>query len=185
MPQAYDIPNGPKNLATIFPGVDFTQVAEYYITGTGFSTTINVLDGECCEDKYRIHFQNYLGRIDAINFKLLKEQQEVKSDTFTRPTDLVLVRPKHGSNKIGVHAGDVFWLTTSDYDESAKEWLKELLSSPKVWIEELENVDGDTPSYIPVIIIDDTFEVVFEEDRFLYSFNIKVKLSHEKIIIRN
>lgn len=178
MSQAYHIPNGPANLESLFPDIDFTKVKEYYISGSGFTGPINKLDGECCSDKFRIHFQNYLGGIDALNFCLIKQEHEVKSDLYTRPTDYPLRRERHGQNKIQLHANDILWLSNNDYEEEDKKWLTELLDTPKAWIE-------TEIGYIPVVVQDDTFETVHEEDRFLYPFNIKVKLSHEKIIIRN
>jgi hypothetical protein len=80
--KAYYIPNGPKNLGTFFPDIDFTQVEKYYIEVLDdadevlATTTINEMDGECCEDKVRLHFVNYLGAVDAINFKLNEDEHD-------------------------------------------------------------------------------------------------------------
>lgn len=189
MARAFYIPDGPKNLASIFPGVDFSQVQDYYIQVYSGATVIatspvNQMNGECCDDKFRLHFQNYLGAIDAINFKLDSEDHEAKSDSYFRPLQSPLVKSRHSNNRFNVKAGDTFNLITTDYTQDDKEWLQEAFDSPLAWMEWL-GTQGQDDDYIPVIVIDVKFPKVTQEDRFNYEVAIQVKISNEKIIIRN
>jgi len=188
---AYFIPNGPKNLAILFPGIDFNNVDRYYLevldsVGAVVATTvINHIAG--CDDddyKYRIHFLNSAGAIDAINFKLLKQEHETKSEAYEKPLNYPLDRPAHGLGRTNVRSNDTFMLCNVDYTENDKEWLDELLDSPAAWIE-WKGSQGQDDSYVPVIIVDKTFDKVTEADRFNYQVTIEIKLSHEKFTIRN
>lgn len=199
---AYYIPNGPKNLETFFPGVDFATVAEYYIDilsgGNQIAVTpMTQLDGECCEDKVRIHFLNYLGAIDALNFKLDEDEHEAKSDLWQRPTkwdpvaflatsglDGGLVKSLHGGNRFNVKANNTLNLILSDYEEKDMKWINELIDSPLAWIEwvGIEDQDND---YLPIIVSDAKIKDKKSTDAYINDVPVSITYSHAKIIIRN
>lgn len=190
MASAYYIPNGPKNLAPLFPGVDFNDLDRYYVEvmdseGDVVATSnINEI-GECCEDdKIRIHFLNSLGAIDAINFVRKNQEHETKSDTRESPTQYPLNKPDHAISRFNVKSNDSFFITCCDYTEEDKEWLDELFDSPIAWME-WAGTQGQEDSYVPIVIIDKKFMKVKQEDRFIYEIDLEIKLSHEKFIIRN
>lgn len=188
--KAYHIPNGPKNLETLFPSINFSQLSHYYIEvldsdGDVVATSpINQLGGCCEDDKVRIHFLNRLGGIDAINFKLLNEEHEAKSDGFEKPIQYPLVKSEHGGSRLNVKSNDTFKAVNTTYSENEKNWLEELFDSPLAWME-WEGTEGQDDSYIPVIIKDVKFDKVKEEDRFNYEVTIEFILSHEKFNLRN
>jgi hypothetical protein len=181
----YYIPNGPKNLATLFPAVNWNNVAEYYIQikegcdGDAIATSVmNQMDGECCIDVVRVHFLNYSGTWDAVNFKLFVEEHEAKSTFFTKPTNYPLVKSEHAISRFGVKANDTLTLSNRDYREENQKWLNELIDSPVILMEK-----GD--EYIPLTIEDQKMLNHKFEDRYEYELIIQVKPSHERFIIRN
>lgn len=204
---AYYIPNGPTNLATYYPDLDFTTIASYWIevlSGAGViaTTPLTELNGECCDDKVRIHFLNYLGAIDALNFKLSEDEHEAKSDRWTRPTkwDAAdydaggggLIRSLHGQNRFNVKANNTLNLILSDYEERDMGWVDELIDSPLAWIEwpglpfTGSGSGGDvTPDYLPIIIEDARVKNKKAADAYINDVPVSIIYSHAKIIIRN
>src|SRR5690625_4147187 len=96
--KAIYIPNGPQNLKSLFPNVDFNDVAEYYIQ-LNDSLSAVIATGTKMEIKscgtLRIHFLNYLGAIDAINFKLSTKEHEPVSDDRETSLKYPLNKPDH------------------------------------------------------------------------------------------
>lgn len=191
MARAFYIPNGPKNLQTLFPLVDFNDVAKYYVevknaNGTVIATSpLNIQCCGCCEDdRVRVNFLNGLGGIDAIDFKLLTQEHETKSSEFEKPTQYPLDKPDHGLGRFNVKANDTFKVYNKEYHEEDRQWLDEILDSPVAWIQ-WEGTQGQADSYLPIVILDKKFEKIKENNRFIYELVFEFKLSHEKVIIRN
>lgn len=187
--KSFYIPNGPKDLEPLFPGVDFEEIQSYYIEvlegATVIATgTINQLDGECCSDKVRIRFLNYLGAVDAINFKVKNDEHETKSDSKRVSTSYPLVKSQHTIGRFNVKANNTLTLSTTDYGERDNEWIQELFDSPLAWIE-WTGIQGQSDDFIPVVIQDAKFFKVKEEDRFINEVVIQVIMSNEKFVIRN
>lgn len=183
--KVYYIPNGPKNLASLFPAVNWANVAEYYIEiaeacdGPIIATSVmNQMDGECCIDVVRVHFLNYLGTWDAVNFKKFAEEHEAKSSQYIKPTTSPLVVSEHANMRYNVKANDTLTLSNIDYKESQQKWLNELIDSPVILME-----SGN--EYIPLVIEDQKMLNHKFEDRYEYELIIQVKPSHERFIIRN
>lgn len=181
---AYYVPNGPRNLTGIFPDIDFSKVVSYEIVVNSIASTTSELDGDCCTDKVRVYFQNALGGIDAINFCLVTEEFETKSDSFVRrlPTDFA--KRDSGRKRFGVKANDFLNLTNVEYTEDDREWLKELLESSNVWID-MPPDQGQNWDYVPVIVTDGRFIVKKEADRYVLEFSIQVSKANERIVQRN
>lgn len=187
--QVYFIPNGPANVEDLFPDVDWPNVQGYIIhviddTDTTIATsTINWLNGECCIDKFRIHFLNFLGGIDAVNACIVTNEFEAKSDSFQSPTEYLLQMAKHGTNRFNVKANNVVTLAINDYPQDANEWINELLATPMAWVEVAETLELPA-GYIPIIIVDGKILDVTEEDRFNNQIRIQLTFSYDKFIIR-
>lgn len=189
--KAFFIPNGPKNLETLFPSVDFNNVARYYVevkdaNGDVVATSpMNVQCCGCCEDeRVRINFLNYLGGVDAIDFKLQTQEHESRSSEFEKPVQYPLEKPEHGIGRFNAKSNDTFQVSTLDYTEADKDWIDELFDSPIAWLQ-WEGTQGQPDSYIPIVILDKKFEKVKKENRFIFEIVIDFKLSHEKFILRN
>jgi hypothetical protein len=190
MARAFFIPNGPKNLASWFPSVDFNEVAEYYLEIRDAdaivvaTTTKSQLEGECCTNAIRLHFLNYSGGIDSINTKRYEEIHTVKSESFTKTTPYPLVKTAFSTNRFNVKANDTLILSILEYAEEDMKWVNELIDSPFVLME-WSGEQGQSDSYIPVIVEDMEMQNLKIEDRYLYEIIIKIQLSNEKFIIRN
>lgn len=187
--KAIYIPNGPKNLASLFPTVDFKEVAEYFITlkdqndAILVSGTVNVLE-TCVEDYVRLHFLNSLGTIDAINFQIVNIENDTKADSYERPTSYPLEKSQHAINRFNVKSNSVYTVRTADYYEEHMEWLEELQASPLAWIE-WKGIQGQPDSYLPIVIVDQKQVKRKEDDRYVYEVTMQFRLSHERFNIRN
>lgn len=191
MAKALFIPNGPKNLETLFPTVDFNNVGRYYVevkNVNGDIVATSPINAQCCgccdEERVRINFLNRLGGIDAIDFKLLTQEHETKSDEYETPVQYPLEKPVHGIGRFNVKSNDTFMIYNKEYYEEDREWLDEILDSPVAWMQ-WEGTQGQPDSYMPVSILDKKFKKIKEENRFIYELILEFTLSHEKFNIRN
>jgi hypothetical protein len=191
MAKAYYIPNGPENLKNNFPTLNFNDVDEYYLqlvdsTDVVIATTpINKIGGcENDDDKIRIHFLNYLGTIDAFNFKRINVSHEPTSDEFQQPIAYPLDKTAHGHGRFNVKSNDIISAVNLDYGEEEKDWMDELFDAPLAWVEK-SIYQGQLSTFIPIVIIDTKRNKVKQDDRFLYQVQVDFKMSHERFIIRN
>lgn len=182
------IPNGPKNLAGLFPDIKFRDIEQYTVQlreASGASlceSTTNVI--VLCEDEVNVHFINYLGSIDTIPFLLIVKESESKSSEFERSTSYPLVRSDHSFNRFNIKANDTFTLRTIEYSENEMEWMKELFESPLAWME-WPGQQGEPDDYLPIVVLDSKFQEVKEDERYTYEVTLACKLSHERILLRN
>ena len=184
---AYYIPNGPANLASLFPTVIWEDVEEYFveIKDAGFITIATTSHGwpgnTCCgEDKVRVFFMNALGTIDAINASWVSEEADIKSDRFQRPQTAPLSFSGGGAVRSNVRETRTRTLRVNQYPGTANDWLDQLFVSPNVWIEDRVN-----SNYLPVIVIDKKMVLKKEDDQFENTFDVEIYLANERIVQRN
>jgi hypothetical protein len=181
---------GPKNLAVLFDTIDFGNIAEYFLEimsgGDVYASTPLISIQNTCKDTVRLHFLNYLGTIDAINFILQTKDHEPKSDTRenSAPRSYPYDFTKHGIQRINVRSNDTYTAVCNEYTEEEMPWLEELLDSPVAWLQ-VEGKQGLGADYLPVVIVDKKNQTRKEEDRYIYEITIEFKLSHERVILRN
>lgn len=183
------IPSGPKNLQSLFPAIDFSQVDTYTLSlestaGATLVTTNQFKIDRCTDDTIRIHFLNQLGTIDAMNFRLPTADLEVTSDSYEKPVGIPFDRTAHGVNRMTVKANKLYTAKSVEYSEDELAWVEELLISPMAWIE-WAGTQGQPDSYLPIVIVDQKTNVLKEEDRYTYEVSVQFKFSHAKFIIRN
>lgn len=187
--KAVFIPNGPKNLSSIFPSLNFEDVEEYSVElhenndALIASSTTNVMRG-CDEDKIRIHFLNYAGSIDAINFRLISKEHDPKSESYETPVTYPLEKTAHAVNRFNVKSSDTWLCKSVEYTEEDMQWINELLDSPAAWIE-WKGTQGQADSYLPILIVDQKTVSLKEADRYTYEVSLQFKMSHETFILRN
>jgi hypothetical protein len=191
MAKAYYIPNGPKNLEPVFPGIDFDNIAEYYLELLDdadtviATTTMNKL--EACKDEddiFRIFFLNSLGAVDGIDLTRKSTEKESKSDSWEKPVQYPLSKPEHAINRSNVKSNKTISLVSYDYEEQDGDWIEELFESPVAWMQ-WAGTQGQADNFIPVVIVDKKWSKVQENDRFNYEVALEVLMSHERFIIRN
>lgn len=183
----YYIPNGPKNLASLFPGIDFTKVDEYTIqviddsSNVLATSTLNKVD-KLCEDDIKIHFVNSLGTVDSVVFTVFDIQNDSKSDSMQTPTQVPLIKSLHGINRFNIKA-NYLYQAYQEFDETELEWLTELFNSPFVWME-WTGTQSQGDDYLPLVVLDQKSQLKKETDRFSYTVIIQFNLSHEKRTLR-
>lgn len=193
MAKAYYIPNGPKNLETLFPMVDFSNVSEYYVQlvdsldNVIMTTPVNKMCGcESDSDCIRLFFVNSLGAVDGVNFKLLKAENEPKSESMEKPLSYPLDKQEHAIERVNIKSNNNFTGVTIDYNEEQMDWLDELQDSPAAWIA-FPGIQGQEPFFMPVVIIDarSIKKKEAETERFYYEYQVEFRYSHEKFVLRN
>ena len=185
------LPSGPKNLQSIFPGVDFSQVEEYFLqikdqnSGDIIATT-NRFNRACCcnEDTFRLFFVNYVGGIDAINFRMITEETEVTSNSWQKSNQYPLAKWDGGTQRYNVSSNESWVGFNSCFTEADQEWLKELMATPNAWIQWFGTQSQDD-DYIPVVITDGKFTTHKYEDRYDYGFQLGFEMANKNIILRN
>ena len=179
------------NLATLFPGIDFTKVEEYYLElkdqedDSVILTTPSFKKGCCCnEDQIRIFFVNYLGGIDAVNFKIIAEETGVVSDNWKRPLKAPMEKWDGGIQRFNVTSNETITAENTCYQEEDNPWLKELLGSPNAWVQWL-GTQGQDDDYIPIVIRDGSFLTRKNEERYNNVLQIQFVYANENLILRN
>jgi hypothetical protein len=184
------IPSGPKNLQVVFPTINFQDVDSYFLELLGASSSILAtscsfkIDRGNCNERIRIHFQNYLGTIDAVNFHLVTREHETKSDSYEVPLRAPLDRMLHGVNRFNVKSNDTFQVVCTDYGEEQMEWIDELMDSPNAWIEQ-KGIQGQTDTLSPIVVLDKKVTKQKEDERFINEIAVDFRFSNPKILIRN
>lgn len=183
MIKAYYIPSGPKNLNALFPEIDFSLVESYQVScfdnnGALIAITPSFQFNKVCEDDLTLCFVNALSGTDTAQLALTKIVHSTKSESFKTPLSYPLVQSQHAINRINLTANDTYTGIVI-VPENQLSWIKELMDSPKVWIE-------SPTDYIPVVLTDSSYPVLNEQaERYEYQINIEFILSHEKITIRS
>lgn len=187
------IPEGIANLQQIFPTINFNDVDEYSVVVHGEnnepmaeSRTIR-LDCCCNEEKIRINFINSIGEIDSINFFRAIEETETKSDSWEKSLKFPLDKTLGGNYRLNTQSNENYEAETKCWSEKEQYWIKELLSTPKAWIEmKLPNgfLESDEKQYIPIIIADSKIITRKNELRYEYIVKIKFSMSNENITLR-
>ncbi len=187
MPDILYIPNGPKNLASRFPSLDFTKLESYRIellddsSTVIASTVLNKVVKQCPDDVY-LHFVNYLGTIDSIIFKVINIDKDTKSDNYQVPASNPLVKNLHGINRFNIKSNN-FYQISADFQEEEMDWLSEFKDTSFAWIEWV-GIQSQSDDYIPIIILDSKINIRKENERYSYTIIIDFTLSHEKLLTR-
>jgi len=186
----YYLPNGPKNLASLFPTIKLDEVEDYYLelyddTDVQLLTTpLNKIS--CCNDekqKMRIVFVNNLGTIDGISITKIEQEYETKSDSYEKTLRYPLIKSDGGLYRYNIKANTNHKSINACYREEDMYWIKELLGTPAAWIQ-WQGIEGQVDSYIPIIISDAKTITRKVEERYVYEIQIEFKLSNEQNTIR-
>lgn len=188
MANVYFIPSGPKNLAALFPEVNWDQVTDYYIQVTDGASVIATsphMKSHCCcpDDKIRLHFVNSLGGIDAVNFLKPHVVHEDTAGEYQNALSYPLQKTDTGTERFNVEGNDTYEAKLK-CNEGDMSWLRELADSPKIW-KEWVGIEGQSDDYIPVVKIAGKFDKLKNDQEFSYEFVIQFKLSNTYDTIRN
>lgn len=187
-PSIYNIPAGLRNIRFMFtsPPAGLLRAVRYKLELTDgvpivwSSGWITV--GGCCPDGGRIHFLNNAGGFDAVNFCQRQEVLSTKSAAYQKSLPLSgMQRRDYGHQRFNVSSNEKVTLITSEYDETEQPWLKELLDSPRAYLETVSQGDSNLPDLIPIIITDGDFIVRKVDERFTYQLEVTYVPSNENI----
>lgn len=188
---SFHVPSGPMNLASLFPGVDFTNVDEYYLElkdqadDSVILTTNHFEKGCCCnDDTIRIFFVQQSGGIDAANFRLVLKEREVSSGQWEKPLKYPLEKWDGGTQRFNVKSIEMVTCENNCYSEADQPWLMQLVESPNTWIQWL-GTQGQDNDYLPIVIKDGRFGVRKRDQRYEYVLQIQFAFANAKIIHRN
>lgn len=187
----FQVPTGPKNLAPLFPDVDFTKVAEYFITlvsqeDESVIMTSNTFQPGCCcnEDTMRIFFVNYVGGIDAVNFTRIEVDRDSKSSQWKKTVKYPLQKWDGGFQRFNVTDLKTVIAETRCFQEKDQEWLQELLDSPNAWVQWIGTQQQDD-DYIPIVILDAKTATQKQDERYDYVTQVQFSYSNDTSILRN
>ena len=130
----------------------------------GYHLTDTDKNGKCQHKKFV--FQNMKGGFDFFNcYGTHSKSISVSGEKYENHLTSGL-RGFHVNQKLWNKREDVYKVITQPLNNEHAEWLEELVSSPKVWVQEtIKDVQALHPEYIrPIIINDGSFEIHNTED---------------------
>jgi len=186
----YFIPNGPLNVAAMFPNVDLSQIDEYFIEVVNSDNTIvattplNKISCCCNAEKVRVFFLNYLGTYDAVNFNKPKIVHDTTSAEYLKSLPLNATANDAGYERYSVNSNDFYEAKTNCFAEKDMSWLQELSDSVKAF-QHFKVTQGQQNNYVAIKIIDAKFEKQKNEKEYNYDFMLQYKLANGFKSIRN
>lgn len=186
----YLIPDGPKNLASLFPEINWRDITEYFVQVldvnsaiVGTTPLINLCN--CVNDESVIvYFLNYLGNFDAAVFQKPHVIHEPSSSEFKKGLKYPLQKTDTGTERFNVVSNDTYEAKRKCIAEEMI-WLQECADSPKAFME-WPGKEGQPEDYLPVVIINSKFDKLKNDlSEFQYEYVIQFKLSNEFFSIRN
>lgn len=176
----FDLPNGPKNLAALFPAIDWSRVVEYEVrlkdadNNILVNTPMNVL--RCAGDSsIKVHFQNNLGRFDMVPFARYRIQHDNSSSEYKTGSE---------TERFNIRSNETYEAVTTCYNEEDQKWLSELADTAKAFLQ-LDGFEGRADTFVSIKILDGKFEWKKIDDDFQYVFSIQFKMAVENNLIQN
>jgi hypothetical protein len=186
MPSVYLIPDGTKNLQSLFPAVPWSNVKDYYVevldedNNVVATTPLNVI--ACC-DECRLHFINYLGGYDSVNFLKPAIVHEASASEYKKSVNIPLSKTDTGSERFNVTANDTYEARRYCREDEMV-WLQECMDSPKAFME-WTGIEGQANDYLPIVLLNGKFDKQKNKDEWVYEFVVQFKLSNEFQTLKN
>lgn len=185
----YYIPNGPKNLSSLFPRARWNDIAEYFIQVMDVdeeivaTSPVNKICNCAADEKVRLHFLNYAGTYDAVNFLKPKIEHQDTASEYKNGLSYPLHKTDTGTERFNVNSNDTYEVKLY-CNEADMPWLQECADSPKIYME-WRGIEGQADDFIPVVKIAGKFDKQKVVGEFSYEFIFQYKLSNEFITVRN
>lgn len=185
----FNLPAGPKNLAVLFPLINWSNVASYNVelrdnTDAILLRTNTYSLGCCCSDeRVRIHFRNAFGVFDGANFNPPRILHDSTSEEYKKHVPYENTKLDASIERFNIRSNVVYECLTTCYGEEAMPWLMEMADSGKALME-WKGKQGQSDSYIPIRILDGKYDKKKNENEWIYHFRMQFKLSHENIVQR-
>lgn len=182
------IPDGPENLKTYFPNVDWRDIKDYYVEVLDgdmeiMATTVVNKNCNCCNEGIKIRFLNKMGTFDSLVFLKPVKVAENESVTYKRGLSNPLIKTDTGTERFDVRSNDT-WTARRYGVEQEMPWLRECQDSVKAFIE-WPGEQGQPPDYIPIVIQDSSLTLIKNTNDYRYEFVLTFKNANEQLNIRN
>lgn len=182
------IPIGPKNIKPLFAGVRWDTVTEYFIEVLGQSNQVlATLPTQricnCSPDGVRIHFLNFNGVFEAIDFQKPQIVHDDTASEFQSPLSNPLNKTDSGIERFNIRGIDTYEAIRKSTEQDMF-WLQQCADSPK-WLMEIPSIEGQPEAYIPLVKISGSYQKQKNLNEYENVFTIRYKLSNEPILIRN
>ncbi len=175
---------GPKQMQNDFPGVNWGQVRSYIIIYAApfFEAARQEFKIQCCEEyPVSLFFLNYIGQYDSISFRDSVEYYNTKSERWEKPLSLFHTKDIGGYKRHNVRANEKHKAKINFYNDTNKEWLKEMLDSPSAFVL-FKGIEGQADAFVPVNLIDvSDYQLVKEEQEHFYEYEIIFEPGNETI----
>lgn len=162
------------NIVTMYIQVSPNASGTSYIPNSFYHNQI--IDGCGRYDRQRIHFLNKLGGYDSFTFAMKSEKsQDVERKSYQKKVGTLSAgrysysQYDQGSVIFDTAVKPKFYFNSDWLSEDQMNWLSELVSSPKVWL------DGDLLT--PLIINTNTFRFVKKQNEELFQLNFEASFS--------
>lgn len=188
MPGVFLLPDGPKNLTPLYPGVDWTAITEYYVQGLSGGTVVctTVVNKPCMcnnDESVTVHFCNYLGKVDEVIFPKPHVIHEASGSEFINGLSDPLEKQDTGIERFNVRSNDTYEAKRK-CTEAEMIWLQECMDSPKAYLE-WNGTEDQADDFLPIVILNGKFDKLKNDREFEYDFILQWKFSNEYISLRN
>lgn len=189
--KVYSFNAGIPNLRTMFTTIAWDNVVEYelFVYYVFFQATRQYyyVKQSCCDEHKRIFFLNSLGAWDGLNVEYVKEINKTQSENYQAVGRTIwdgnTSKAFHSVSRSQPKQNDLYEAQCKDYDEKDMYWIKELLGSPRAYIQ--WSAPGQPKSLLPIVIEDMETTTLKTDDRYEYLLTFKFRLSNERITLRN
>ena len=195
------IPVGVKNLVALFPAMAAALPSTAWYQVFIYSNLWVTIDASKCHfvtPKYylqqgsnsspaqhvRMWFRNFLGHLDALNFRVYNDKGKVVSTPTEARRTTQRLNPSQMRNNV---RSNRYGELTEIFDESELPLIEELMSSTQAYIE-TSSTNYPTPAgqnvLMPIVIEDMEYVQRNNELRYQYEVTVKYMLSHENMSVR-
>jgi hypothetical protein len=140
------------------------------------------IEEPCRYEQYRLHFLNVLGGFDAYNFNsrnqvstTVERKQYEKRVNRVDGSGITRLQEYDGKQDYYVMSTDSVKLRSEYLTEAENDWLKELITSPQVF---LEWSDGEIQNFKPVRVLTSRWEEKVTSIDKLYKLEIDIEISN-------
>jgi hypothetical protein len=184
----YFIPNGPRNLTSLFSSITWGNLKEYWVevlddSDTVVATsTVNRIQTWNNADHARLYFLNDCGTYDALNFLKPKGTLDVSSAKFQTAIGASWNRSDFGNHRSNVRANETKEVKRNSL-ETEMPWLEECVKSIEAYVD-TAGTEFMSDGYMAVNIIDGKMETLKNVDDYNYQFILQYQLGNELFTVR-
>lgn len=186
--RVYWISAGIPQMRLSFPTMQWDNVVEYevfvFAPFLQLARQTYTVQNNC--ERVRLFFRNAPGALDGINFEYAEEMTKTEAARIMYSTPLIEtngVKVGGGTQRLQASQSETFTVQCKDYGEKDQDWLKELLATPRAYMQ-ASNVQSTPKALLPVFIESAEIKTLKNDGRYEYLLVIKFTLTHEAIPAR-